>query len=154
MSAVARRIHDDRRHRRAHSLRRGLAVALTAGVLAALAGFGGLGYAASGVSHAAKAAVHAVAPTSSATPDSSLSSARAQYLVAVCFHGHTIRVDSHAVNVLLRNGATLGPCSGGAFTPAARQVRMCFQGHNVLVAASDAKALTKLGFTRGFCKKK
>ncbi len=154
VSALARRIDGDRYRHRAHSLRLGLAIALSISMLVVLAGFGALGYAASGVTHAAKSAVHVVAPAREAGPDNSLNSATAQYLVQVCFHGHTLRVDSHAVRALRAAGATPGACRGGAFTPATKQVMMCFRGHNVRVAAKDVTALRKLGFTRGFCKKK
>jgi hypothetical protein len=154
LSTVASRIDSDRRRRPTRSpLRLGLVVALSIAILVALAGFGALGYAASGVSHAAKSAVQIVAPARDAHPNSGLSSARAQYLVAVCFHGHTIRIDSHAVDALLAAGAKLGACGGGAFRPATPQARMCFRGNNVTVAKKDVQALLRLGFKSGFCKK-
>jgi hypothetical protein len=85
---------------------------LTAGMLAAVAAFGGLGYAASGVSRAVGRTVHVVSPAKKATPNGAVSSAAAQYKVAMCLHGHTISVDSHAIKGILRAGGTLGPCSG------------------------------------------
>ena len=82
----------------------------------------------------------------------------AQYKVALCFHGHTLNVDSHAVHALEANGATAGACSGGSFKPSQKLVVACFKGHNVDVAQTSAKtnaqksALTKLGITLGYCK--
>jgi len=111
--ALESRIQGEGRRRPARRQRLGLAAALTAGMLSALGATGGLSYAASGVTHAVQAATHVVAPAHTAAPAAktqSLSSAQAQYLVAICFHRHTIYVDSHAVRILLRLGATLGPC--------------------------------------------
>jgi hypothetical protein len=113
LAALTSRVDGARGHRRGGSFRVALACALTASVLAVLGGFGGLGYAASGVSGAAQAALHVVTPAQNAVPNSALSSAMAQYKVPMCFHGHTISVDSHAVNALLAAGATLGACHGG-----------------------------------------
>ena len=138
-------------------MRLGLAAALTIGMLVALASFGGLGYAATGVSHAVKAATHVVAPQHTAAPvvkAQPLSSARAQYLVAMCFHRHTIYVDSHASRVLLRLGATLGPCQGGRRTPPAVTTVICVKGTNVRVALVNARALIKSHKAKkGVCKK-
>jgi hypothetical protein len=136
------------------SLRVGLAAVLTAGALVALAATGGLSYAASSVTRAADSVVHVVAPAQHAKPTGGLGSAQAQYLVTLCFHGHTIRVDNHAENVLLRNGATKGACGAGSFTPPAKSVVMCFRGNNVYVSPNDVAKLKKLGFRPGFCKKK
>jgi len=152
LSALESRIHGDRYRRPARSLRLGLAGVLTAGMLVALAGFGGLSYAASGVTHAVTSAVHVVAPVHHATPSSKLSSAMVQYQVQMCYHGHTISVDSHAVGALQANGATIAACRGGAFKPATKLVRMCFKGHNTKVAKKDVAALLKAGFTTGICK--
>jgi hypothetical protein len=152
--AVVSRIEGHRRRRPARSpLRLGLAVAVSTAMLVALASFGALGYAASGVTHAVKSAAQVVSPSSKEGPSSAISSARAQYLVDLCFHNHTIRVDSHAVNALIAAGAKPGACSGGAFRPATARARMCFKGVNVVVAKKDVVALTKIGFTPGFCKK-
>ncbi len=154
LNVLESRIHGDRHRRPARSLRLGLAAALTAAVLVALAGFGGLGYAASGVTQAVRSVVHVVAPVQHAKPSSALSSATVQYKEQVCFHGKTLSVDSHAVPALLAAGATSGACTGGAFTPATKLVRLCFKGHNTQVAKKDAAALLKLkvGFKKGFCK--
>jgi len=152
LSALESRIHGDRYRRPARSLRLGLAGALTAGMLVALAGFGGLSYAASGVTHAVAAAVHVVEPVHHATPSGKLTSAMVQYKVQMCFKGHTVSVDSHAVGTLQANGATVGACSGGAFKPATKLVRLCFKAHNTQVAKKDVAALLKAGFTKGFCK--
>src|SRR5437762_3151069 len=100
LDALETRIHESGYRRPQRALRVGVAGALTAGMLAALAGFGGLGYAATGVSHAVKSAVHVVTPAHKAGPTGALSSATAQYKVQMCLHGHTISVDSHAVRGL------------------------------------------------------
>jgi hypothetical protein len=138
-----------RSHRR---VRLGFAVALSVGMLVALGSVGGLGYAANGVTHAVSSAVHAVVPSEAAAPSSAVSSAMAQYKVSMCFHGHTLSVDSHAVNALRSAGAKLGACGGGAFKPATKLTTMCFKGRNVTVALSERAKLKKLHFKAGFCK--
>jgi hypothetical protein len=155
LNALESRIHDSRYRRPGRVLRVGVAGALTAGMLAALAGFGGLGYAATGVSHAVKSAVHVVAPAHKAGPAGGLSSAKAQYKVQMCLRGHTISVDSHAVGGLTTAGATPGACAGGAFTPATKLVRACFKGQNIQVSPAARVALlkAKLGVKPGFCTK-
>jgi hypothetical protein len=154
LDALETRIHDSR-YRPGRTLRVGVAVAVSGGMLAALAGFGGLGYAATGVSHAVKSAVHVVAPAHKAAPAVALSSAKAQYKVQMCLRGHTISVDSHAIGGLTNAGATPGACTGGAFTPATKLVRACFKGQNIQVTTTARVALlkAKLGVTSGFCKK-
>src|SRR5215212_5595834 len=97
LQSVVNTIHGDRYRRPTRSLRLGLVGVLTAGMLVALASFGGLGYAASGVSNAVRSAVHVVSPAAKAPPDGALSSATAQYTVAMCIRGHTIFVSHHAV---------------------------------------------------------
>jgi hypothetical protein len=155
LQAVVRRIHDDRRRRPRRSVRLGMAGALTAGMLAALAGFGGLGHAASGVSHAVQSAAHVVSPDNKATPDSSLSSASAQYVVAMCLRGHTIFVDNHAVKGILRAGGKLGPCSPSAAPPGSKKlVFVCFRGQSIKVQKRSVPTLVKAGAKRGKCKKK
>jgi hypothetical protein len=147
-----------RRRRSDRPLRLGVAIALSVGMLAALGSFGGLGYAANGVSHAVSSAVHVVVPNKAATPSNADSSAMAQYKVAMCFHGHTLNVDSHAQHALEAAGAKPGACSGGAFKPATKTEAACFKGHNVSIAKSSAKtksqkaALKKLGISAGLCK--
>jgi hypothetical protein len=158
LDGIANKIVGERR-RSDRRLRLGVAVALSVGMLAALGSFGGLSYAANGVSHAMTAAVHAVVPTQANAPSVSYSSATAQYKVAMCFHGHTLSVDSHAVNALKRAGAKEGACAGGAFQPSEKLVVACFKGQNVSIpkAAQDTPAerakLKKLGITPGFCSK-
>jgi hypothetical protein len=139
------------RRRSDRPVRLGVAVALSVGLLAALGSFGGLGYAASGVTNAVSSAVHAVVPSQAPAPSSAVSSAMAQYKVSMCFHRHTLNVDSHAVNALTAAGAKLGACSGGSFKPSTKLITMCFAGRNVTVAKSEATSLTKLGFKRGRC---
>lgn len=157
LDGIASRIVGESRRRSDRPLRLGVAVALSAAMLGALGAFGGLSYAANGVSHAVTAAAHVVVPAK-IVPASSESSAMAQYKVAMCLHGHTINVDSHAANGMAHAGATPGPCSGGAFKPNEKLVVACFKGTNVSIAkaATDTKKeagkLKKLGITLGFCK--
>ena len=157
MQSIESRVNGKAYRRPTGSLRLGLAAALTVGMLVALASFGGLSYAATGVSHAVQAATHIVAPAHQAAPtvkSAPLSSAQAQYLVAMCFHRHTIYVDSHAARVLRALGATLGPCSGGRRTPPAVTTVICVKGTNVRVTLVNARALIKSHkATKGFCKK-
>ena len=157
VDGIANRIVGERRYA-SRPARLGVAVALTAAMLAALGAFGGLGYAANGVEHAVNAAAHVVVPTKANVPTISESSAMAQYKVALCFHGHTLNVDSHAVHALEANGAKPGPCGGGAFKPSEKLVVACFKGNNVSIAKSSAKTksqlakLAQLGITPGYCK--
>jgi hypothetical protein len=157
MRAIEDKVDGKAYRRSGRPMRLGLAAALTVAMLTALAAFGGLGYAATGVAHAVKAATHVVAPQHAAAPvikAQPLSSARAQYLVAMCFHNHTIYVDSHAAPVLQRLGATLGPCRGGRRTPPAATTVICVKGTNVRVTVANAAALIKAKkATKGFCKK-
>jgi hypothetical protein len=153
LSALESRISREGGRQRAGSFRLGLAGAVTAAMVISLAAFGGLGYAATGVKSAVHTAVHVVAPVHKTQASGPTSSARAQYFVQVCFHGHTLRVDSHAENALIAAGAKPGACNGGAFKVPTRQTRMCFKGHNVLVATKDVAKLRKAGLKTGFCKK-
>src|SRR2546427_9530576 len=89
LSALESRIHGDRYRRPARSLRLGLAGALTAGMLVALAGFGGVRYAASGVAHPPPAPGAAVAPGAHPTPSRKLSSAVVQDPGQTGDHRHT-----------------------------------------------------------------
>jgi hypothetical protein len=133
---------------------RGVAVVLTFAVLVALATTGGLSYAASGVKQAATAAKHAVAPVKRTKPSVRVGSAQAQYMVAVCYYGETISVDSKAVNALVGAGARPSACNGGSFAPKTKKKRMCIAGHNVLVPRAKVKKLLRRDdVSRGFCKK-
>jgi hypothetical protein len=151
------RIVGEGRTRSTGRLRIGVAVALAVGMISALGAFGGLGYAATGVTHAVEAASHAVTPSHNAAPAQKavpLSSARAQYLVAMCFHRHTIYIDSHAARVLRLLGAKDGPCVGGRRTPPATTTVVCVKKHNVRVTLGASAALVKAKTAkRGFCKK-
>jgi hypothetical protein len=158
VDGIASRIVGDRRRRSGRRLRLGVAVALSAGMLGVLGAFGGLSYAANGVTHAVSSAVHAVVPAQASAPSVSYSSAMAQYKVAMCFHGHTLSVDSHAQGALESAGATPGACSGGAFKPATKLEVACFKGHNVTITKSSVTTKAKLaklktlGIKPGFCK--
>jgi len=154
LDAVVNRIHGDRYRRPTRSLRLGLVGALSAGMLAALAAFGGLGYAASGVSRAVESAVHVVSPAKTATPNSALSSASAQYIVAMCLRGHTIFVDNHAIKGILRAGGKLGSCSGAAAPAGSKKlVFVCFQGQSIKVEKRSVPTMIKVGAKKGKCKK-
>jgi hypothetical protein len=137
------------------SLRLGLAGAVTAVMIVSVGAFGGLGYAATGVTHAVKAASHAVAPARKSAPTHSTapaSSAQVQYLVTMCFYKHTIRVDSRAAPILRALGAKNGACGGEKTPPAGQAVFVCIKGQNVRVAPAAATALVRAKkATRGFC---
>lgn len=158
LDGIASRIVGESRRRSDRPLRLGVAVALSAAMLGALGAFGGLSYAANGVTHAVTAAAHVVVPEK-VVPSISESSAMAQYKVAMCLHGHTINVDSHAANGMAHAGATPGACNGGAFKPNETLVVACFKGTNVDIAKNSAKTkqqvgkLKGLGIKLGFCKK-
>ena len=169
------RMSGDRYRRPARSLRLGLAGALTVAMLVSLAAFGGLGYAATGVTHAVTAATHVVAPAQKAKPAQKatpankaapaqrtqpaksaqpLTSGQVQYFVPMCFAGRTIQVDSDAVNTFRAVGAKVGACGGAATPPVAATVTVCVKGQNVRVTPATATALVKAGKAkRGFCKK-
>src|SRR5207237_1751504 len=68
-------------YRRRSTFRLGLAASVTAVLVISLAAFGGLGYAATSVSHAVKTAVHVVAPAKhhAAAQPAAFNSAAAQY---------------------------------------------------------------------------
>ena len=162
LRALETRIDGGRYRAPARSLRLGLAGALTVAMLVALAAFGGLGYAATGVTHAVTAATHVVAPVHKAAParksapvrqNQPLTSAQVQYLVTMCFHGHTIRVPSQAVNILRALGAKLGACGGGKTPPASQLVTMCYKGVTIQVKKTEVAGLVKLGAKKGACKK-
>jgi hypothetical protein len=157
MQALESKVAGKAYRRPGRPIRLGLAAALTAGMLVAVGAFGGFSYAATGVSHAVTAATHVVAPAHHAAPAlkrTPLTSAQAQYLVAMCFLRHTIYVDSHAVRILERLGATVGPCKGGRRTPPAATTIVCVKGTNVRVTLADAAKLIKANKAKkGFCKK-
>jgi hypothetical protein len=151
------RIVGESRGRPAARVRIGLAIALAVGMISALGAFGGLSYAATGVTHAVQAAAHVVTPSHNAAPALAaqpLSSAKAQYLVAMCFFHHTIYVDSHAARILRLLGAKDGPCRGHRRTPPSRTTVVCIRGHNIRVTTTDGKGLiNSRKAKRGFCHK-
>ena len=152
---VVNKIHGDRYRRPTRSLRLGLVGALTVAMLFALASFGGLGNAASGVSRAVQTAVHVVSPSATPRPDGALSSATAQYTVVMCIRGHTIFVNHHAVPGLTRAGATPGPCAGSAAPRGSKKmVFVCFRGESMLVQKRSVPAMRAVGAKKGKCKKK
>jgi hypothetical protein len=154
LQAVLHKVYGDRYRRPTRSLRLGLVGVLTVGMLVALASFGGLGKAASGVSNAVQSAVRVVSPSANPRPDGALSSATAQYTVTMCMRGQTIFVDNSAVAALRQAGATLGPC-GNASAPrgSRKMVFVCFRGHSIKVQKRSVPAMRKLGAKKGKCKK-
>lgn len=103
------RISADAPARRAGRARFGLAGVLTAALLVVVGVFGGIGYAASSVSHAA----HAVAVVFKFSPHNvgTVSAAADQYgKVTLCHNGHEITVAKEAVPAHLAQGDTVGPC--------------------------------------------
>jgi hypothetical protein len=121
--------------RRRSSFRLGLAAAVSVTMLLALAAFGGLGYAASSVQHAVRAAAQVVGPTKKETPDQPvLNSAAAQYgnkvtVCAVTPNGkqHTISISENAVASYLAHHpkAYLGSC--GALRPRGAKPNVCIR---------------------------
>jgi hypothetical protein len=119
--------------RQRSSFRLGLAAAVSVGMLVALAALGGLGYAASSVQHAVRAAVQVVGPSAPQRADQPrLSAAAAQYgnKVVVCVvtpngKQHTISISQNAVASYLRTHpkAYLGSC--GAFRPRGAKPNVC-----------------------------
>jgi hypothetical protein len=139
--AALMRLIDSSRSQPMRSFRLGLAAAVSAVMLVALAAFGGLGYAASSVKEAVQAAVHIAAPH---TPAQSLpNSAAAQYgaKVDICTvqpngKQHTISISENAAASFLRTHpkAYLGSC--GAFRPKGSTPNVCVRlgpGHFVAI---------------------
>src|SRR4051794_25971161 len=117
VSGLEARVSADRPARSGARARIGLAGALTAGLLVAASVFGGIGYAASNVSHAAHAG--AAVLTFSPHKVGSVSAAADQYgKVTVCHNGHEISVAKGALASHLAQGDTLGPCP--VFAPPVR----------------------------------
>lgn len=134
VDALLQRIEGTRAQRE-RSFRLGLAAAVSVAMLIALAAFGGLGYAASSVQHAVRAAVQVVTPTQKQASDQpQLNSAAAQYgkKAVVCVvtpngKQHTIEISQNAVPNYLRTHpqAFLGSC--GAFRPQGAKPNVCIR---------------------------
>ena len=147
--------------RSSRPVRLGVAIGLTAAMLAVLGSFGGLSYAANGVTHAVSSAVHVITPSKPVkfVPAPALSSSQAQYREAMCFFRHTIEVDSRLVRLFRLLGAKPGPCRGGRFQPASQLVVACFKGRNISLAKTEVNTaekranLMKVGIKLGYCKK-
>ena len=114
------------------AFRLGLAGAVTAAMLVAVAGFGGIGYAATSVKEAVRTAVHVAAPSKAEEP--LRSSADAQYgaKVTICHvtpngKQHNITISENAVAAFLRTHpkAYLGSC--GAFRPQGAKRNVCIR---------------------------
>ena len=119
--------------RQRSSFRLGLAAAVSVGMLVALAALGGLGYAASSVQHAVRAAVQVVGPSTPQRADQpTLNSAAAQYgqKVTICHvtpngKQHEVSISQNAVASFLAHHPKdyLGPC--GAFRPRGAKPNVC-----------------------------
>jgi hypothetical protein len=112
------------------AFRLGLAAAVTAAMLVAVAAFGGLGYAASSVKEAVQTAVQAAVPVKANEPQQS--SAEAQYgaKVTICHvtpngKQHNITISQNAVASFLRTHPHdyLGSC--GALRPQGAKPNVC-----------------------------
>jgi len=120
--------------RRRSGFRLGLAATVTAVMVVSLAVFGGLGYAATSVSHAVKTAVHVVAPAKhhAAAKQAGFNSAAAQYgkKVSICTvepngKQHTITISQNAEASYLRTHPRAYPGSCGAFRPKGAKANVC-----------------------------
>lgn len=111
LAALEDRVREEGRSR-AGFRRLGLALALTAALVVALAAVGGLGQAASTVTHAIKTATRIVAPVRQARPaQQDVSAAADQYRrVTICHRGSEITVDENAVPAHVAHGDTIGAC--------------------------------------------
>jgi hypothetical protein len=109
--ALETRIAAERPPRRSARLRIGLAAALTAALASALAAFGGIGYAASGVTHAAHAVASVLSFQFRPHRLGTISAGADQYgRVTMCHNGTVISVGEPAVPAHLAQGDTIGPC--------------------------------------------
>jgi len=108
----------------ARRLRVGFAGALTAAIVTALASFGGLSYAASGVESVARVATKIVTPKKPSKPHATqqLSSAAAQYppKITICHRGHTITISQNALPAHIAHGDSVGACSAAVKAAAAK----------------------------------
>jgi hypothetical protein len=135
VNTVLRQIGRATPARQRSSFRLGLAAAVSVGMLVALAALGGLGYAASSVQHAVRAAVQVVGPSTPQRADQpQLNSAAAQYgnKVTVCAvtpngNQHTISISQNAVASYLAHHpqAYLGSCA--AFRPRGAKPNVCLR---------------------------
>jgi hypothetical protein len=141
LSAQVRNASSKRRQRRL-----GLSVALTTALLASLTAFGGIGYAFSSGTRAAKTSEQVTA-------------SQGQYgrKVDLCHHGYTIAVAQETVPAHLAIGDTIGACSDpadpprhGGLTSAGKQygvirkVKICHRGHTLTVAETLVPAFLQL----------
>jgi hypothetical protein len=129
VAELMRHIDAPRTHPRG-AYRLGLAAVVSAAVLVAVAGFGGLGYAATSVKEVVRTAVQVAVPGKADQPQQS--SAEAQYgaKVAVCHltangQQHTVAILQSTVAAYLRTHPHdyLGSC--GAFRPAGAKRNVC-----------------------------
>src|SRR5579884_2561192 len=91
--------------------RAGLALVVTAGLVAALTAFGGIGYATSGAVHAVRAVARVVQLDFRPHKLGTVNAAADQYgNVTLCHNGHAIQVAPAAVPAHLAQGDTFGPC--------------------------------------------
>ena len=135
----------------ARRLRVGFAGALTAAMVTALASFGGLSYAASGVESVARVATKIVTPKKPSKPHATqqLSSAAAQYpeKVTICHRGHTITISQNALPAHIAHGDSVGACSAAAKKAAAEKAA-------AEKAAAEKAAAEKAAAAKAAAKKK
>jgi hypothetical protein len=120
VAAIVDRVQRTSPHRPAGSLRIAFAGGLTAALLVALASFGGLGYAAAGVSSVASSVQRATGTEEPRTVAGS--AAQAQYVarITICHNTGsatnptvTITISESALPAHRRHGDTIGPCPAG-----------------------------------------
>ena len=157
MSRLAERI-ESTPHRRS-SFHLGLAAAVTAVMLVSLAAFGGLGYAASSVTHAVQRAVQVVAPAhhaANAAPTAAFNAAAAQYggkssICTVEPNGkqHTITISNNAVASYLATHPRAYRGSCGAVRPRGAKANVCIK----LKPSRYSAVFVPTRLVRGYLKK-
>lgn len=130
VTELMRHIDAPRTQQRSGAFRLGLAGAVSAAVLVAVAGFGGLGYAATSVKEAVRTAVQVAVPGTANQPGQSSADAQYGAKVTICHvtpngKQHNIQISQNAVASFLRTHPKdyLGSC--GAFRPQGAKANVC-----------------------------
>ena len=147
--AIERRVGESKRRRPNGSLRLGLAGALTLAMLISIAAFGGLSYAAVGVTNAVSAATHVVAPTHKTT---ATHRAKARHKTAAA-HETTPARPAQTASAAQPLTTAQPLLTAQPLTSAQVQylVTMCFQKHTIRVSSSAVRVLRALGAKLGAC---